>query len=41
MWKQILSVFKGGGLYQEAFEEALLMVQSVSQHAPGLRGRPA
>lgn len=33
MWKQILSVFKGGGLSQEAFEEALLMVQaSYSMH---------
>ena len=28
MWKQILTLFKGGGLSQEAFEEAILMLQA-------------
>ncbi len=28
MWKELLSVFRGGGLCQEAFEEALLMVEA-------------
>jgi phosphate transport system protein len=28
MWKEILSVFKGGGLCQEAFEEALIMLKA-------------
>ena len=28
MWKELLSVFKRGGLRQEAFEEALLMLQT-------------
>ncbi len=28
MWKDILSLFKGGGLCQEAFEEALLMLET-------------
>lgn len=28
MWKQLLSVFKGGGLAQEAFDEALVMLQA-------------
>jgi phosphate transport system protein len=28
MWKQLLSAFKSGGLRQEAFEEALLMLQA-------------
>ncbi len=28
MWKQLLAAFKGGGLHQEAFEEALLMLEA-------------
>ncbi len=28
MWKELLSVFKGGGLCQEAFDEAILMLQA-------------
>jgi phosphate uptake regulator len=28
MWKQLLSAFRSGGLHQEAFEEALLMLQA-------------
>lgn len=28
MWKDILTLFKGGGLCEEAFEEALLMVET-------------
>jgi phosphate uptake regulator len=28
MWKDILSLFKGGGLLQEAFDEALLMLKT-------------
>lgn len=28
MWKDILSLFRGGGLCQEAFEEALLMLEA-------------
>ena len=33
MWKEILSVFKGGGLTQEAFDEAMVMLEeSRSMH---------
>jgi phosphate transport system protein len=28
MWKQLLSAFRSGGLHQEAFDEALLMLQA-------------
>ncbi len=28
MWKQLLAAFKSGGLHQEAFEEALLMLEA-------------
>jgi phosphate transport system protein len=38
MWKELMSVFKGGGLRQEAFEEALLMLQaSHSMHRDAVK----